>query len=140
MATYDSSGKTAKSSGLAVGITFTAALILIFAGVFGIIEGIVGLVNNDIYVVTQKWVFQLNTTTWGWIHIIVGVIALGAGIGLFAGQVWARTVAVIAACLSIIANFLWLPYYPWWALLIIAFDVFVIWAVTAHGRDLSDLQ
>jgi len=140
MATYDSSGKTAKSSGLAVGITFTAALILIFAGVFGIIEGIVGLVNNDFYVVTQKWVFQLNTTTWGWIHIIVGVIALGAGFGLFAGQVWARTVAVIAACLSIIANFLWLPYYPWWALLIIAFDVFVIWAVTAHGRDLSDLQ
>ena len=56
------------------------------------------------------------------------------------GQVWARTVAVIAACLSMLANFLWLPYYPWWALLIIAFDVFVIWAVTAHGRDLSDLQ
>ena len=55
------------------------------------------------------------------------------------GQVWARTVAVIAACLSMIANFLWLPYYPWWALLIIAFDAFVIWAVTAHGRDLSNM-
>ena len=140
MAKYDASGQTAKPSGFAVGITFTAALILILAGFFGMIQGIVGLVNNDFYVVTQKWVFQLNTTTWGWIHIIVGLIALGAGFGLFAGQVWARTVAVIAACLSIIANFLWLPYYPWWALLIIAFDVFVIWAVTAHGRDLSDLQ
>ena len=84
----------------------------------------------------RKWVFQLDTTTWGWIHIIfVGLIALGAGFGLFAGQVWARTVAVIAACLSMIANFLWIPpYYPWWALLIITFDAFVIWAVTAHGR------
>ena len=139
MATQDVSGRTAQPSGMAVGITLTAAFILIFAGFFGIMEGIVGLVNNDFYVVTQKWVFQLNTTTWGWIHIIVGAIALAAGLGLFAGQVWARTVAVIAACLSIIANFLWLPYYPWWALLIIAFDVFVIWAVTAHGRDLSNV-
>ena len=139
MVNQDVSGRTAQPSGMAVGITFTAACILIFAGVFGIIEGIVGLVNNEFYVVTQKWVFQMDTTTWGWIHIIVGLIAVGAGFGLFAGQVWARTVAVIAACLSMVANFLWLPYYPWWALLIIAFDVFVIWAVTAHGRDLSNL-
>ena len=131
---------TRERSGLAVGFIAMAGIILIVAGVLHVIEGIVGLFNNDFYVVSQKWVFQFNVTTWGWIHIIVGLIALGAGFGLFAGQVWARTVAVIAACLSIIANFLWLPYYPWWALLIIAFDFFVIWAVTAHGRDLSDLQ
>jgi len=139
MATQEDIGQTTQPSGAAVGITFTAALILIFAGTFGIIEGIVGLVNNEFYVVTQKWVFQLDATTWGWIHILVGLIALGAGFGLFAGQVWARTVAVIAACLSMIANFIWLPYYPWWALLIITFDAFVIWAVTAHGRDIRNM-
>jgi hypothetical protein len=139
MATNGATGRTTQPSGMAVGITVTAGIILMFAGFFGILQGIVGLVNNEFYVVTQKWVFQFNTTTWGWIHIIVGLIALGAGFGLFAGQVWARTVAVIAACLSMIANFLWLPYYPWWALLIIAFDAFVIWAVTAHGRDLSNM-
>ncbi len=139
MATQEDIGQTTQPSGAAVGITFTAALILIFAGTFGIIEGIVGLVNNEFYVATQKWVFQLDTTTWGWIHIIVGLIALGAGFGLFAGQVWARTVAVIAACLSMIANFIWMPYYPWWALLIITFDAFVIWAVTAHGRDIRNV-
>jgi hypothetical protein len=54
--------------------------------------------------------------------------------------VWARTVAVIVAALSIIANFLWLPYYPWWSLLIIVVDLFVIWAVTVHGRDTADLR
>ena len=139
MATHEVTGQTTQPSGAAVGITFTAALILIFAGTFGIIQGIVGLVNNEFYVVTQKWVFQLDTTTWGWIHIVVGLIAFGAGCGLFAGQVWARTVAVIAACLSMIANFVWMPYYPWWALLIITFDAFVIWAVTAHGRDIRDM-
>jgi len=90
MATHDVTGRTAQPSGMAVGITFTAAFILIFAGFFGILEGIVGLVNNEFYVVTQKWVFKFDSTTWGWIHIIVGFIALCAGFGLFAGQVWAQ--------------------------------------------------
>ncbi len=138
MATNDVDTRRTRPSGAAIGLTITASLILIMAGTFGIIEGIVGLINNEFYVVTQKWAFQFDTTTWGWIHIIVGLVALGAGVGLLAGQVWARTVAVIVALVSIVANFLWLPYYPWWAALVIVFDVFVIWAVTAHGRDLSN--
>ncbi|HZM67226.1 MAG TPA: hypothetical protein VFC16_13125 [Nakamurella sp.] len=128
---------TRERSGLAVGFIAMAGIILIVAGVLHVIEGIVGLFNNDFYVVSQKWVFQFNVTTWGWIHILVGIIALLAGIGLFSGAVWARTVAVLVAVVSIIINFVWLPYYPWWALLIIAFDFFVIWAVTAHGRDIA---
>jgi hypothetical protein len=124
---------------MAVGITLTAAVILILVGFFGIIQGIVGLLNNEFYVVTEKWVFQFDITTWGWIQILVGIIALGAGFGLIAGQAWARAVAVVAACLSIVANFLWLPHYPWWAMLVIAFDVFIIWAATAHGRDLGNM-
>ncbi len=138
MATNDVDTRRTRPSGAAIGLTITASLILIMSGTFGIIEGIVGLINNEFYVVTQKWAFQFDTTTWGWIHIIVGLVALGAGVGLLAGQVWARTVAVIVALVSIVANFLWLPYYPWWAALVIIFDMFVIWAVTAHGRDLSN--
>lgn len=67
----------------------------------------------------------------------MGLIAVLAGIGLFFGAIWARTVGVIIAAVSIIANFLWLPYYPVWAVLNIAFDMFVIWALTAHGRDVT---
>jgi hypothetical protein len=74
---------------------------------------------------------------WGWIHLVIGLAAVFAGFGLFSGRVWARTVGVLVAGLSIIANFAWLPYYPGWAVLIIAFDVFVIWALTAHGRDIT---
>ncbi|HEY5151810.1 MAG TPA: hypothetical protein VIJ23_18770 [Mycobacterium sp.] len=83
----------------------------------------------------QKWVFQFDTTTWGWAHIVIGLIAVGAGIGLFVGKVWAQAVAIIVAAFSILANFTWLPYYPVWALVIIAFDVFVIWAVAVHGSE-----
>jgi hypothetical protein len=42
---------------------------------------------------------------------------------------------VTIAALSAIANFFWLPYYPFWALLIIAFDIFAIWAISRAGRE-----
>ena len=77
-----------------------------------------------------------SVTTWGWLHVLGGIVVLLAGIGLFTGSVLARTVAVIVAMISIILSFLWLPYYPWWSVLIIAFDFVVIWALTFHGRDI----
>lgn len=129
--------RNATPSGAAVGVTITAAVILILAGICHAMQGVVGLATNEFYVAGQKWVFKFDLTTWGWIHILVGLIAVLAGIGLFFGAVWARTVAVMIAAVSIIANFLWLPYYPVWAVVIIAFDMFVIWALTAHGRDVT---
>ena len=124
-------------SGVAVGFISFAGIVLILAGIFHVIDGIVGLFNNDFYVKTDNWVFKFNVTSWGWIHILLGIIAILAGVGLFSGAIWARTVAVIVAAVSIIANFVWLPYYPWWALLVIVLDFFVIWAVVLHGRDVA---
>jgi len=124
-------------SGLAVGVTSAAAIILIIGGVCHGMQGVVGLATNEFYVATHRWIFQFDVTTWGWIHLVVGLIAVLAGFGLFTGAVWARTVAILVAGVSILVNFTWLPYYPVWAVLIIAFDVFVIWALTAHGRDIT---
>ncbi len=141
MATRQNSNRTTPPpSGLAVGITVSAAVILILAGVLHAMQGVVGLANNEFYVTTQNWIFKFDATTWGWVHILVGLIAIGTGIGLFYGAVWARTVGVIVAAVSIFANFVWLPYYPVWAILIIAFDFFVIWALTAHGRDINAIN
>src|SRR4029079_1901540 len=83
--------RNAPISGLAVGVTLTAAIILIIGGVLHAMEGVVGLATNEFYVTTQKWIFQFDVTTWGWIHILVGLIAVLAGVGLFSGAVWART-------------------------------------------------
>ena len=127
---------TRERSGFAVGTTATAGLLLVLVGFFHIVQGIVDLTNNDFYVVTQNWVFRFSVTTWGWLHLLGGIVVLLAGIGLFTGSVVARTVAVIVAMISIILSFLWLPYYPWWSVLIIAFDFVVIWALTLHGRDI----
>jgi len=135
MATRQPTGPAVEASGLALGITAAAGLILMLVGVFGMIQGIVGLLDNDLYVVTNKWLFELTPTAWGWAHIMIGVVALCSGIGLFFGRFWARTIAIIVAAFSILANFAWLPYYPVWALLVIGFDLFVIWAVTVQGSD-----
>jgi hypothetical protein len=58
-------------------------------------------------------------------------------LGLLPSQTWARVVAIILALLSAIANFLWLPYYPCRSLLIVAVEVFVIWAIAAQGREVG---
>ncbi|AUH67889.1 MULTISPECIES: DUF7144 family membrane protein [Gordonia] len=115
--------------GLAGGATFAAAILLFVAGLLGLFQGISAVVNDDLIVVGPQYVYQFDTTAWGWIHIVVGVLAMIIAIGMFTGAVWARVAAIVIASLSIIANFLWLPYYPWWSILLIALDLVVIWAV-----------
>jgi hypothetical protein len=127
----------ADTSGVAVGVTLFAAVLMMMAGTFHVIQGLVALLNDEFYIVGAEYVFQFDVTTWGWIHIIAGLVVGAAGFFLIQGAVWARTVGVAIACLSILANFAWLPYSPLWSLTIIAFDVFVIWALTAHGRDIT---
>ena len=121
----------------AVGWTVFAAWVLILVGTWDAIAGLVAIVNDEFYVATPEYIFQFDATTWGWIKLIWGVIVVLAGIGLFSGAIWARTVGVIVAVLSAIVNFAWLPWYPIWGIIIISVDVAVIWALTAHGRDIT---
>jgi hypothetical protein len=125
-------------SSWAIGFTGFAAFMLIIVGFFHIIAGIAGIWENTFYAVTDNYVFQFDVTTWGWIHLIAGIVVMLAGFGIFTGAVWARTIAVIIALLSVIANFMFLPYFPVMSILIIAVDVAVIWALTAHGRDITE--
>lgn len=118
------------------GVVF-AAMLMILAGTFQAVQGLVALVNDDFYVTGEEYIFRFDLTTWGWVHLVLGVIVGLAGAALLRGAVWARTVAVVLAGLSILANFLWLPHYPVWSLTVIAFDVFVIWALVVHGRDVA---
>ena len=121
----------------AVGLTVFAGIMLMILGIFQVVQALVALFNDNFYVAGQKWVFEFDLTVWGWIHLIIGLVVAVAGYFVFKGAVWARAVGVAVASLSAILNFMWLPYYPVWSLLIIALDVFVIWALTAHGRDIA---
>jgi len=122
---------------LAIGVTAFAAIMMMTVGVFQAIQGLVALFNDTFYVVGEKWTFSFDITTWGWIHLIVGAGVAVAGFFLLSGAAWARVVGIGVATISAVLNFAWLPYYPIWSMLIIAVDVFVIWALTVHGRDIT---
>jgi len=124
-------------SGWAIGFTSFAALALVLVGFFHAITGFSAIVQDQVFMTTQSYVFNFDVTTWGWIHIIVGLVVITAGFALFMGAVWARTIGVIIAAASAVANFAFLPIYPLWAVLIIALDIAVIWALTTHGRDIT---
>lgn len=124
-------------SGWAIGWTTFAGIMMILMGFWWGFSGLVALFNNEFFVVTEDWIFKFDVTAWGWIHLIFGIVVLVAGFYLFQGAVWARTVGVIIAVLSGLVAFAWLPYYPLWGILFIAVSVAVIWALTAHGRDIT---
>jgi len=124
-------------SSWAVGWAGFAGVMLIMMGVFDFIQGLVALFNDEFYVVTNDWVFKFDVTAWGWVHLILGVILVASGIGIFSGNVLARTVGVIVAAVVAMINFAWLPYSPIWSIIVISISVGVIWALTAHGRDIT---
>ena len=134
---YETAPQESDYSSWAVGWAGFAGFMLILIGIMDVIQGLVAVVNDEFYVVGQEWVFEFDVTAWGWIHLILGVVLIASGVGIFSGNVAARTVGVIVAGLGAIVNFAWLPYYPIWSIIVIAICVAVIWALTAHGRDIT---
>ena len=135
---YSRAARGGETSGWAVGFVLFAAIMMIMVGVFDALQGLIGIFQNEFYVATRNYLFKLDATTWGLIHLILGVLIAFAGWGLLSGRTWARVVGITLAVISAITNFLWIPYYPFWAILIIALDVFVIWALAAHGGELRE--
>ncbi|WP_405497796.1 hypothetical protein [Nocardia sp. NBC_00511] len=121
--------------GIAAGTSVGAAILLITVGTLSVLAGISAVADDGLYVVGTTYIYELDLTAWGWTHIVLGALLACSGGGLLARKTWGRTAAMIIAALSIIANFLSLPYYPWWSILVIGLDVIVIWAVaTWTGR------
>ena len=83
-------------------------------------------------------VVHVNYTTWGWVHLILGLVAIGAGCGLFTGAMWARVLGITVALVSAIVNFAFIAAFPLWAITMITLDVLIIYAIAAHGRELQN--
>lgn len=137
MATSEARGNgasDARPSGWAVGFVVFAAVMMMLAGGFQTIAGIAAIFEDEFFVVGPNYVYDVDVTAWGWIHLILGVILFAAGAGVLSGATWARVVGITLASLSAFANFFFIPYYPVWSIVIIALDVAVIWALSVYGR------
>jgi hypothetical protein len=118
-----------------------ASTLLIVIGCFHALAGFVGIFKDDYFLAPKRQLLIVTDyTAWGWVHLIFGLIAIATAIGLFAGAMWARIVAVIFAVVSAVANLAFISAYPVWSTMIIAMDVLVIWAVTVHGREMKAMR
>jgi hypothetical protein len=130
---------TTQSRPMATGGLLFAATIMVLAGLFQFFQGIIGIAKDQIYVTTPNYLFKFNTTAWGWIHLIIGLIVIVTGFFVFTKAPWARGVGIFFVAVQMFSNFFFLPYYPFWALTLIAIDIFVIWALAvAPGRQAGE--
>jgi len=111
---------------------------LVMAGMFGIIDGLVALINDEVYLVTKDSIVAFDFTTWGWIHLILGIIVLIAGFAVMSGQLWARIVGVFVAMLSAVSQIAFITAFPLWSVVIIAIDVLIIYGLLVHGEEVEE--
>jgi hypothetical protein len=137
MSEYPDSGQ--RPSGWVVGFVAFAGCIMVLIGVFQSLYGLAAIFEDDFFVVTENYLYDIDVSAWGWIHLILGIVVLAAGLGAIAGQTWARVVGIILAIVVAVANFLTIPVYPLWSLLIIALCIAVIWALAIYGKQESGM-
>lgn len=120
------------------GWVYFAGFMMILMGLLQGVSGFVALLNSDWLVVTERSLIALDFTTWGWIHLMLGVLIFSAGLAVMNGAVWARTVGVIIAILSIVANLAYANTYPIWAIAVVIINVLVIYALTVRGGEVRN--
>ncbi|AWK10251.1 hypothetical protein SSP531S_21880 [Streptomyces spongiicola] len=125
-------------NGWAAGGTLFAGVLMLVIGVISILEGIAGIVEDEVYLRVGGYVFSWNLTAWGWVHLVLGILVAVTGLGILRGMEWSRYLGVALASLNIIVQFLFLPYQPIWTLFSMAVSVFVIWAlVSTESRRIA---
>ena len=133
MSTIDRTGHAV--SGWAYGLAAFAGAVMLLVGIFQTLAGLAAIFEDEFFVVGPNYIYDVDVTAWGWIHLILGVILIFAGLAIYTGAVWARSIGVLLAILSAVANFFFIPYYPIWAVLIIALDIAIIWALVQYGPE-----
>jgi hypothetical protein len=127
-------------AGVGAGWILFASIAMIVGGIFTFFQGLAALLRHgNFYHNVADYPFGSSVTAWGWTLLIAGAIVALAGCYVMMGALWARIVGITLASLSAVANFFFIPFYPFWALTIIAIDVFVIWALAAHGKALTEV-
>ena len=119
----------------AYGIAAFAGVLLAMMGLFQILQGLSAVLEDTVFVRSPDYVYSIDLTGWGWIHMLLGAVAVAVGIAVLYGQTWALAAGILVAILSAVANFAFVPYYPLWSILVIAIDVLAVWALTTLLRN-----
>ncbi|MEU7180702.1 DUF7144 family membrane protein [Streptomyces celluloflavus] len=111
------------------GGTLFAGVALTVSGPLSILLGITGITRDTVFS-SPRYAYRFDLTTWGWIHLVVGVALFLIGLGVLLGKSWARAAGIVAAAISVIAQFMFIPYYPVWSVIVMAFDLLIVWGLS----------
>jgi hypothetical protein len=134
----DTSAAEPRPAGAVLGFTIIAAVLMMVSGLWNFLEGLAAIIRGSFFVVLPNYVYNVSVTGWGWIHLILGAAVFVAGAFLFMDKIWARVVGVALACISAVFNFLYIPYQPVWSVIVIALDIFIVWALLAPRTRYAD--
>lgn len=114
------------------GWTLFAGVLMLIVGSLDALWGLAAILNDEVVFVGGQGVIIADVTTWGWIHLILGSIVAGTGLGLFAGAEWARWTAIFFVTINVISQIVWFPAAPLWAFLMIILGATILYQLTAR--------
>lgn len=118
-----------------VGWVYFAGFLMMVSGLFHMIAGFTALLNSEYYLVTSESLLVFDFTTWGWVHLLMGLVVMLAGTAVLNGQMWARVIGVLMAVVAMLASFTFMAAYPFWAITFMVVNVLIIYALTVHGAE-----
>lgn len=117
------------------GWTVFSAVMLALAGTMGIINGLIAIIHDEVYVVGEEQIVAFDFTAWGWWHLGLGAVVVIAAFALASGALWARILGVMVAFIHAVSQVAFIEAYPFWSLTIIALDAIVIYGCLVHGKE-----
>lgn len=116
-------------------VAFAWSGLLLAAGLISLLVGIAAFADDDLVHSGSDYLYRFDTNAWGWIQCVLAAALIGSGLALITGRTWARVAAAFFAMFALVANFLWLPHEPGWAVVAIVINAVAIWAVSAWQPD-----
>ena len=133
--TYEETAYEGEVSPARAGGMMLAAVLMVFSGLVTFFDGIVGILNGTFFPIVSNYAFNVGPTGRGIVNMALGAVIFAAGVCLLLGMLWARIVGIVLAAMIGIYNFLILPWYPLWSIILVALNVYIIWALATAGRS-----
>ncbi|WP_377273284.1 hypothetical protein [Peterkaempfera sp. SMS 1(5)a] len=123
-------------TGWVTGPYLFGGLALELSGTLSILMGAAGIARSNIFASSQ-YAYQFDLTAWGWIHVVIGIALIAAGVGVLAGRSWGRGAGIALGAVSLVTQFMFVPYYPLWAITLMMLDLVAVWTLSRFSASTS---
>ena len=109
-----------------------AGVLLLIASLLDLLQGASAVAEDELYTQAKEYLYEMDLTAWGWIHIVIGALGVVVAVAILARATWGLVAGLAVAVVGIVTNFAFLPVYPVWSAFIIGFNALVVWSLYAE--------